>query len=171
LTAEVPAVQFPRPAKIPAEVTDGQIVTAVRAFLYGEKHADIAVMLGVTDQLLHSIVRTAEWRHLQVQFRDEFLATTGNRMVRIEQKLLDKIESYIDDGIDAVSMTGEHYIRQLAPKEAVAIAAMLGDTNKRLDRIREGEISRKTFDAVSWRQKLEAIAEKTIEAEMVERSA
>src|SRR4051812_1098912 len=144
---ELPAQVFPRPSRIPAEVTDSEIVTAVRAFLYGETHDKVAVMLGVTDQLLHSIIRTAEWRHLQVQFRDEFLATTGNRMVRIEQKLLDKIEGYIDNGIDAISMTGEHYTRQLAPKEAVAIAAMLGDTNKRLDRIREGEISRKTFDA------------------------
>jgi hypothetical protein len=171
LTAEVPAVQFPRPARIPAEVTDPQIVTAVRAFLYGEKHADIAVMLGVTDQLLHSIVRTAEWRHLQVQFRDEFLATTGNRMVRIEQKLLDKIEGYIDEGIPAISMTGERYTRQLAPKECVALASMLSDTNKRLDRIREGEISRKTFDAADWRRKLESIAAKAIDAEVIERSA
>jgi hypothetical protein len=117
------------------------------------KRINVAVMLGVQLNVsVYSIVKTAEWRHLQVQFRDEFLATTGNRMVRIEQKLLDKIESYIDNGIDAVSMTGEHYTRHISPKEAVAIASMLGDTNKRLDRIREGEISRKTFDAADWRQ-------------------
>lgn len=171
MTAAVPALPFPRPAKIPAEVTDPQIVTAVRAFLYGEKDLQVAAMLAIDVRTLYSVIRSAEWRHLQLQFRDEFLATTGNRMVRIEQKLLDKIEGYIDDGIDAVSMTGEHYTRQLAPKEAVAIAAMLGDTNKRLDRIREGEISRKTFDYAEHKRKLEAIAAKAIDAEVVERVA
>ncbi len=72
--------------------------------------------------------------------------------------MLDKLEVYIDDGIPAVTQEGVEYVRQISPKEAVAIAGMLQESNKRLDKMREGDATRKSFDSAEWRRRLEKIA-------------
>ena len=160
---------FPRPEQVPAQVGNAEIVQVVRAFLYGERYEVCATMLGVSIQEFHSLIRGAQWRELQNQFRDEFLATTGNRLVRLEQKVLDKIEKFIDDGVDSIAIYKDeiqHYHREISPREASVIARTLAETNKRIDKIREGDINRKKFDFAERIRKLEQVANaKTIEGE------
>src|SRR6266568_1960954 len=149
MTAEVPAQVFTRPPFVPSEVSNADVIAVVRAFLYGEKYEVCAAMLQVSIQQFHHLIRGAHWRELQNQFRDEFLATTGNRLVRLEQKVLDRLEGFLDDGVEGV-VTGkegvvEHYTRQLSPREAAVIARTLAETNKRIDKFRE-DPSRKSFD-------------------------
>ncbi len=151
----------PRPFGLPESVSDQLLLDVVRDYLLGERDKYCALKFGIDTHLFYEITKTVQWRFLQNQFRDEFLATTGGRLIRIEQKILDKLVEYIDDGVEAVSMEGNVYIRQISPKEAVQIAAMVGDANKRLDKLREGDATRKTFDASEWKRRLERLAAAT----------
>ena len=138
----------------------------VRAFLYGEKHAVCAALLNVSEAVFYHVCRGPHWRELQNQFRDEFLNTTGNRLIRLEQKVMNQIEDFLDNGVDGVSQTGQHYNRGLSPREAAVIARTLAETNKRIDKIREGDVTRKTFNFADRIRSLERAAEaKTIDGE------
>jgi hypothetical protein len=168
-------VVFPRPPHIPAEVSNAEVVQVARSFLYGEKYEVCALALKVGIQEFHSLIRGGQWRELLNHLRDEFLATTGNRLVRLEQKILEQIEGYIDDGVEGVYFTkeggAEHYTRKLSPREAAVIARTHMETNKRLDRLREGDPTRKTFDFQGRLKALERAANaKTVEGE-AERAA
>jgi hypothetical protein len=166
---EVVEQVFPRPPRIPDDVSNQDIIAVVRAFLYGERFDVCATMLKVDHNNFLAITRGSHWRDLQNQFRDEFLQTTGNRLVRLEQKVLDKIEKYLDDGVEAVGFNKDgpvNYTRDLSPREAAVIARTLAETNKRIDKIREGDVSRKKFDFAERLRSLERAANaKVIEGE------
>ncbi len=159
ITERIPVVEI-RPPWIPPEIDMATIVQAVREHLLGADIQRVTLMLNVSVQQFHQIVKTRAWQTLQFQFRDEFLATTGSRMTRLESMIIDKLESMIDTGITCwgTNKQGEtfEYHREMSPKELVSIGLMLSDTNKRLDRLREGDLTRKTFDAKNWMAKLEA---------------
>lgn len=158
-TEVVVAAPLPRPKFVGSKVTDAELMEAVRAWLYGETPDQVAVRLDCSIQQLHSLRQTGEWQELQRMFRDEFLNSTGGQITRIQQKILAKIEGYVDEGVKAYTMGGQEYTRQLSPKELTQIAAMIEAENKRIDKIAASDVSRKTFDAGLWRRKLEKIAE------------
>ncbi len=164
MSAEIVETRLPRPPQVPDSVPDPVLIQAARDYLLGEDPQKVALMLDVSVQQFYAIVRTPQWRYLQNQFRDEFLATTGSRLIRLESKLIDKIEEYVDGGITcwATTKDGEAYSyqREITPKEAVSIALMLNDTNKRLDNLREGDATRKKFDAAKLVRDLEGHAKR-----------
>jgi hypothetical protein len=161
MTAEVTAL-IARPHLVPQDCPDAILLQAVREFMLGAEYQAVATMLGVQVVNVHRIVRSPEWRHLQNQFRDEFIASTTPRTVRIENMLLDKIEEYVENGITCWFTDKEgqpqSYSREITPKEAVSIALMFNETNKRLDRLREGDTSRKKFDSAKLIGELEGVA-------------
>jgi hypothetical protein len=158
---EVQIVPLTRPPQIPPEVSDAEVLEAVRDYLFGTPHHEIELRLAVPHQTFTAILRTGAWRLLQNQFRDEFVATTGGRLIRLQQKLLDKLEGYIDDGIAAYTNDGEKYTRSLSPKEACGIAQVLSEENKRIDKLKDGDIDRRSFNAREHQQRLERIANAT----------
>lgn len=166
---------FPRPDLVPDHISNAELVQAARSFLYGESFAACALILDMSMQKFTALVRTGQWRELQSLLRDEFLVTTGNRLIRLEQRYLDKIEGFMDEGVEAVAIgkDGEviKYQRQLNPREAAVIAKTLMETNKRIDRIREGNPGRREFDFNGRIAALERVANaKTVDGE-AERAA
>ena len=155
-----------RPPGIPDEIGMPTIMQAVREHLLGAEAIHVSLLLNITIQQFYALVKTRAWQHLQFQFRDEFVATTGSRMTRLESMVMDKLESMIETGITCygTNKQGEtfEYQREISPKELVSIGLMIGDANKRIDRLREGDVSRKKFDAGKWMRKLE---EKVVDAQ------
>ena len=159
-----------RPPTIPPEISSEELIEAVRDFLHGDAYLKVAEKLHITVPALQSIQRGRQWRELQNFVRDEFMLGMGSRMLRIENKLLDKIEGYVDDGLEVVGQTAEgeefRYQRQLTPKECVSVALMMNEVNKRIDKVKTGDATRKTFDPEGWLKKLESAAKVVREREV-----
>ena len=152
----------PRPKGIPDHISAEQLVESVRGWLMGDSPAKTAENLDLSIPKLFALQRSPDWRTLMNFCRDEFQLTVSARMVRIENKLLDKIEDYVDHGITQMGQTktGEtyEYHREITPKEAVSIALMMNEVNKRVDKVRNQDATRKTFDSRTLIQKLEKMA-------------
>lgn len=155
-----------RPALIPEHISDAALMECVRDFLHGEAYEICATRMEVTLQQFHSVIRTRQWQTLQVMYAEEFRATTGGRLVRIENELLNRVENCITAGVKCIGyrknedgqMEPYEFTRDLTPKELVSIGLFVGESNKRLDRLKEGDVSRKTFNRQEQIARLEAAA-------------
>ena len=160
----------PRPPHVPDSISAEQLVTAVQGWILGDSIEKVALQLDVSRNMLSNIQRTSEWRAIQNFCRDEFMLTTGSRLMRIENKLLDKIEGYVDEGIEVVTRNEDgdefRHHRQITPKEAVSIALMMNEVNKRVDKCKAGDVTRKTWDPETWLRTLEKAAKVMKEKEV-----
>lgn len=160
----------PRPKGIPDHVSAEQLVEAVQGWILGDTPDQVATKLDISRSHLITLQRTADWREIQNFVRDEFMLGTGARLMRIEHKLLDKIETSLDNGIEVVSYNdaGDEFRhhRQMTPKEMVSVALMMNEVNKRVDKAKSGDVTRKTFDPDGWRRILEKAAKAMNEKEV-----
>jgi len=160
----------PRPKGIPDHISAEVLVEAVRGWLMGDEPRTTAEALDINTQTLIALQRSPDWRTLMNFCRDEFQLTVGARMVRIENKLLDKIEDYVDHGCTLTFVDEKGRLhetsREITPKEAVSIALMMNEVNKRVDKVRNQDATRKTFDPVGLIAKLERMARVAEEKEV-----
>ncbi len=160
----------PRPPAVPDHISAEQLVTAVQGWILGDSIEKVALQLDVSKNVLSGIQRCPEWRAIQNFCRDEFMLTTGSRMMRIENKLLDKIEGYVDEGVEVVTRDedGNEYRhhRQMTPKEMVSVALMMNEVNKRVDKGKAGDVTRKSWDPEGWLRTLEKAAKAMKEKEV-----
>ncbi len=160
-----------RPYGIADDVSDARIMNAVREYMMGAEPKEIAQSLGLSGMDFYAVTRSANWRTLQNHFIEEFKATTGSRLVRLESMVIDKLENQIRNGVEHMT-TDENgvvykHVRSMTPKEYVSVGLMLDTMNKRIDRNTQTDrTGRNRFNAKNVLKELEQFARaKTIDGE------
>ena len=147
-------------------------MTAVQGWILGDSIEKTCLQLDISRNALSGIQRTSEWRAIQNFCRDEFMLTTGGRLMRIPRtscstrsRAMSMRASRCGDaqrGRRRVPAT----IARSTPKEAVSIALMMNEVNKRVDKCKAGDVTRKTWDPETWLRTLEKAAKVMKEKEI-----
>lgn len=163
--ADVTAL-VPRPEGIPGDISDALLMEAVRIYMGGGRVDQLAIALGLPTKDMKLILVTPQWRALQRHVRDEFVDIVSSRVARIEHGLLDHIEDMLENGIEQIDYTsGERYHRKLTPKEAASLWGCVQASNKQIEKMRQAEPNRRTFDASARMRALEGFAQRIDDGE------
>jgi len=140
--ASVANQNLPRPAQVPDYITDDALREIVIQFMSGANIKDLAYLIHMETAEFRRMMVTERWQQLMGAVKDSIVTSRLGSVHNIEQRLLNKIEDMLDNGIEAVTSLGEHYTRQLSPKEVASLSTVMQTYQKNVEKLAASRPSR-----------------------------
>lgn len=116
---------FERPNDLAAcRCDDEQLLEAVQWWLLGEPHANVAKLVGVSENEFYRVMRSRGWRKLAGILRDALAAAAHTQITRLVSKALGELEERLEEGDPLYNDKG--VLVGYSPVAARNLAAIVG---------------------------------------------
>jgi hypothetical protein len=150
---------LPRPAQVPDYITDEVLREVVIQYMSGARVDDLCYLIHMERAEFRRMMVTQRWQELMQAVKDSIIASRLGSVHNIEQRLLDRIEEMLDKGVESVTVLGERYTRQLAPKEVASLSTVMQGYQKNVEKMAASRPSRTLLSRDARLAELERFAD------------